>query len=85
MPNYRKNLPQITGSRSLTDGGIETTLIFQDGLDLPYFASFHLLKDEQDREALRSYFRRHASIARAHGVGFILESATWRASSNFGR
>lgn len=69
----------------MTDGGIETTLIFQDGLDLPYFAAFHLLKDEQGREALRSYFHRHASIARVHGVGFILESATWRASSDWGK
>jgi S-methylmethionine-dependent homocysteine/selenocysteine methylase len=68
----------------LTDAGIETTLIFHEGLDLPYFAAFHLLKDEPGTEALRRYFTRHTTIARHSGVGFILESATWRASSDWG-
>jgi len=68
----------------LTDGGIETTLIFHAGLDLPFFAAFHLLKDEQGAAALRQYFASHAAIARQYGVGFILESATWRASSDWG-
>lgn len=84
MPKYRYHLPQLEGGLFLTDGGIETTLIFHDGLDLPYFAAFHLLKDEPGAEALRRYFARHAAIARRSGVGFILESATWRASSDWG-
>jgi S-methylmethionine-dependent homocysteine/selenocysteine methylase len=84
MATYRHHLPQLNGDLFLTDGGIETTLIFHEGLDLPSFAAFHLLKDEQGTEALRRYFVRHAAIARQHGVGFILESATWRASSDWG-
>jgi S-methylmethionine-dependent homocysteine/selenocysteine methylase len=84
MATYRQHLPQLKGDLFLTDGGIETTLIFHEGLDLPYFAAFHLLKDEQGTEALRRYFARHASLARQYGVGFILESATWRASSDWG-
>jgi S-methylmethionine-dependent homocysteine/selenocysteine methylase len=84
VSKYRKNLPQLAGDLFLTDAGIETTLIFQEGLDLPCFAAFHLLKDDRGTEALRKYYRRHASIARAHGVGFILESATWRASPDWG-
>ena len=84
MAKYRQHLPQLTGGLFLTDGGIETTLIFHAGLDLPSFAAFHLLKDEQGTEALRQYFARHAAIARQHGAGFILESATWRASSDWG-
>jgi S-methylmethionine-dependent homocysteine/selenocysteine methylase len=84
MTTYRHHLPQLNGDLFLTDGGIETTLIFHEGLDLPSFAAFHLLKDEQGTEALRRYFVRHAAIARQHGVGFILESATWRASSDWG-
>jgi S-methylmethionine-dependent homocysteine/selenocysteine methylase len=85
MSKYRQRLPQLEGKLFLTDGGIETTLIFHDELDLPYFAAFHLLKDEAGRGALRRYFVRHASIARSHGVGFILESATWRASADWGQ
>jgi S-methylmethionine-dependent homocysteine/selenocysteine methylase len=84
MAKYRHHLPQLNGDLFLTDGGIETTLIFHAGLDLPFFAAFHLLKDEQGVAALRQYFASHAAIARQYGVGFILESATWRASSDWG-
>ena len=84
MGLYRAALPQLAGDLFLTDGGIETTLIFQDGLDLPYFAAFDLLQRENGREALRRYYRGHAAIAAEHGVGFILESATWRASADWG-
>jgi S-methylmethionine-dependent homocysteine/selenocysteine methylase len=84
MSQYRKNLPQLHGGLFLTDGGIETTLIFHDGLELPHFAAFHLLKDETGTAALRRYFARYAEIARANGTGFILESPTWRASADWG-
>ncbi len=76
-------LPQTAGGLFLTDGGIETTLIFHDGFDLPYFAAFTLLNDDKGMRALRRYFARHASVARKNGVGFILESATWRASRDW--
>jgi S-methylmethionine-dependent homocysteine/selenocysteine methylase len=69
----------------LTDGGIETTLVFHEGLDLPNFAAFHVLKDPLGTEALRKYFRTYASIAVRFGTGIILESATWRASADWGR
>jgi S-methylmethionine-dependent homocysteine/selenocysteine methylase len=84
MSQYRKSLPQLGGDLFLTDGGIETTLIFHEGFELPCFAAFHLLKDEAGTAALRRYFARHAEIARAEGTGFILESPTWRASSDWG-
>lgn len=84
MSKYRHKLPQLQGGFFLTDAGIETTLIFQEGLELPSFAAFVLLRDEAGTEALRRYFRRHAEIARDNKVGFILESATWRASPDWG-
>ncbi|NRG17506.1 homocysteine S-methyltransferase family protein [Rhizobiales bacterium] len=83
MTTYRNNLPQLE-EVFLTDGGIETSLIFLDGIDLPYFAAFDLLRNEEGREALRRYYRRYIDIARKRGVGFILESATWRASPDWG-
>ena len=85
MTKYREALPQLNGDVFLTDGGIETTLIFHDGLDLPHFAAFDLLKSDEGRATLRKYFRKYASIARDNGVGFILESATWRASPDWGQ
>ncbi|MDP9227431.1 MAG: homocysteine S-methyltransferase family protein [Actinomycetota bacterium] len=67
----------------LTDGGIETSLIFHQGIDLPEFAAFDLLKDEAGREALRAYFKPYIAIARERGLGFILDTATWRASPDW--
>ena len=84
MAKYRNNLPQLSGRLYLTDGGIETTLIFHEGLDLPYFAAFDLMKNQAGQAALRRYFASHASIAQANGCGFILESPTWRASADWG-
>ncbi len=83
-PKYRHNLPQLGEGLFLTDGGIETTLIYLEGLELPYFAAFDLLRTAQGRAALDRYFRTHAAIAREQGMGFVLESATWRASTDWG-
>jgi len=81
---YRNTLPQLGDTRLLTDGGSETTLIFHEGIDLPLFASFHILRTEEGRTALRQYYERYAHIARSQGLGFILDSATWRASKDWG-
>jgi S-methylmethionine-dependent homocysteine/selenocysteine methylase len=84
MAKYRNDLPQMSGDVFITDGGIETTLIFQEGLDLPYFAAFDLLKHDAGYSALRKYFATYAAIARKYSVGLVLESATWRASKDWG-
>lgn len=76
-------LPQLSAPH-LADGGIETSLIFDDGIDLPDFAAFLLLADEAGREALRRYFARYAAIAARDEVGIVLETPTWRASSDWG-
>jgi S-methylmethionine-dependent homocysteine/selenocysteine methylase len=81
---YRRELPQRTGTLFLTDGGLETTLIFHDGIDLPCFAAFPLLREPEGREALVRYYERYIAIAKADGLGFILESPTWRASADWG-
>ncbi|MCG8548660.1 MAG: homocysteine S-methyltransferase family protein [Alphaproteobacteria bacterium] len=83
MPRYRNGLPQLSDELFLTDGGIETTLIFLEGHDLPHLAAYDLLTREEGVEALRNYFQRYVSIARAHDVGFVLESATWRANPDW--
>jgi S-methylmethionine-dependent homocysteine/selenocysteine methylase len=84
MTTYRHHLPQLTGTVFLTDGGIETTLLFDDGLDLPDFAAFHLLADPDGTAALVRYFDRYADVARRDGVGIVLETPTWRASPDWG-
>ena len=80
LAKYRNNLPQLSGELFLTDGGVETTMIFLEELNLPEFAAFTLLADPKGVEALQRYFHAHCKIAHEHNVGFILEAVTWRAS-----
>lgn len=84
MAQYRQNLPQLSSGLFLTDGGLETTLIFREGLDLPDFAAFDLLKREAGYQAIQQYFQTYVRIAKENQVGFILESATWRANPDWG-
>ena len=84
MSKYRNNLPQLANDLFITDGGLETTLIFHEGLNLPEFAAFDLLKNQSGYQALQDYFRTYADLANAYKVGLILESATWRANADWG-
>ena len=84
MPVYRNHLPQLDTETFLTDGGIETTLIFDEGLDLPEFAAFPLLADPAGRAALDRYFETYAAVAVRDRVGILLETATWRANPDWG-
>jgi S-methylmethionine-dependent homocysteine/selenocysteine methylase len=83
MSTYRNHPPQLDADVFLTDGGIETTLIFDEGLDLPDFAAFVLLDDPAGRDALVRYFDTYATIAARDRVGVVLETPTWRASPDW--
>ena len=83
MATYRNSLPQVSDTLFITDGGLETTLIFHEKLELPAFAAFPLLDHSPGREKLREYHRRYLDLAAEHGVGFILDSATWRANPDW--
>jgi S-methylmethionine-dependent homocysteine/selenocysteine methylase len=83
--HHRDHLPQLDGGVFLTDAGLETELIFHDGIDLPLFAAFTLLDDDAGTERLRRYYRQFAGLARDRGVGCVLESPTWRASPRWAR
>jgi homocysteine S-methyltransferase len=83
MKAHCTTLPQLSDDLFLTDGGLETTLIFHEGVELPHFAAFDLLKDEGGTEILRRYFRRYADLALDCGVGAVLESPTWRANPDW--
>jgi S-methylmethionine-dependent homocysteine/selenocysteine methylase len=77
-------LPHLSDRLYLTDGGLETSLIYLDGLTLPYFAAFHLLRDPEGRKAIERYYERFAAMAVGYGTGFVLESPTWRANADWG-
>ena len=77
-------LPQLSGDLFITDGGMETTLIFKEGIDLPHFASFDLLRSDDGRQALRDYYGTYVALARDRGVGLLLDTPTWRANHDWG-
>jgi S-methylmethionine-dependent homocysteine/selenocysteine methylase len=85
MAKYRHALPQAKGGLFLSDGGMETALIFLQGQDLPQFASFVLLEGEKGRAELVKYYENFLPIARKRGLGFVLDTATWRASPDWGK
>ena len=84
MAKYRNNLPQLD-EKFLTDAGLETVLIFHENVELPEFAAFYLLKDDEGTEVLRNYYRSFAELARENKIGLILESPTWRANSDWAK
>lgn len=85
MTKYRDDLPQLGDKVFLSDSGLETTMIFHEGLELPYFAAFTLLDSHEGRAVLRRYFDRHIDIARQRKMGFVLDTPTWRANADWGR
>ena len=84
MTTQQHPLTQTGDRLFLTDSGLETTLVFHDGMDLPCFAAFDLLKDETGTDHLRRYYQQHIDLALEYGFGFVLESVSWRASSDWG-
>ena len=68
----------------VTDGGLETDLLFHHGVDLPDFAAFPLLDDGDGRRLLADYYRAYADVAAREGAGLLLEAPTWRASTDWG-
>ncbi len=83
MAKYRTALPQLAESTFLTDGGLETTLIFIHQIDLPHFASFDLLMMEEGRKVLQEYYLDYINISKPKCKGFVLEAPTWRANPDW--
>jgi homocysteine S-methyltransferase len=78
------SLPQLDGyGLFVTDGGLETELVFHDGIDLPCFAAFPLLADPDSRARLRRYYDGYLDIARRNSAGFVMETPTWRANPDW--
>lgn len=83
MPRYRHALPQLNGQPVLTDGGMETVLVFHEGIDLPHFASYPVLRDDAGRGLITRYYDEFVALAKKHAVGLELGSTTWRASPDW--
>lgn len=80
---HRNALPQLSGQLLVTDGGLETTLMFHDGFELPHFAAFPLLDTAEGRAALRRYYDSYGAAAARSGAGCLLDTPTFRASPDW--
>ncbi len=85
MTKYRQQLPQLGKRIFLTDGGMETTLIFLQGIELPEFAAITLMDNPGGLQIAKEYYQTYLQIAQRYKRGFILESVTWRGSSDWAK
>ncbi|MEM7564282.1 MAG: homocysteine S-methyltransferase family protein [Pseudomonadota bacterium] len=81
---YRDNLPQLGAKMFIADGGLETSLIFQQEVELPLFAAFPLTGTDEGISQLNTYYQPYIDIALANRTGIILDTPTWRASHGWG-
>ena len=84
MSIKHQNLNPMKDGLFMTDGGLETTLIFHEGYELNHFASFELLNHQDGRESLKKYYQSYIAIAEKHGLNLLLEAPTWRANRDWG-
>ncbi len=75
---------EFFATRYITDAGLETHLVFNEGIDLPDFAAFPLIDDSAGREALTSYYNNYFDIAERDRVGIVVDTPTWRANPDWG-
>ena len=84
MSKYRSELPQLNDRLFVTDGGMETVFVFQEGIDLAEFASIDLLRRPDGDRIIEDYMKPYVDIATSAGFGLVMETATWRASPDWG-
>ncbi|MGA0594782.1 homocysteine S-methyltransferase family protein [Enterovirga sp. CN4-39] len=84
MPGIQPPLPQSGSRPFVTDGGLETWLVFQQGIDLPCFAAVPLVSATEGRAVLEKYYRPYFELARRYRTGIVLDAPTWRANRDWG-
>lgn len=71
-------------STQITTGGLETQLIFHDGVELPCFAAFPLVMTDSGKSRLDDYFKPFTALAMRYRARFVFSTPTWRASADWG-
>ncbi|XP_059093901.1 uncharacterized protein LOC131888952 isoform X1 [Tigriopus californicus] len=89
--NYHEkvqNLPMIRNKDKVyvTGIGLETFLLFENGLPMPHFASFTALQDATGRNILVNLYHQLIEVAKSYKVdGIVLDTPTWRANPDWAR
>ncbi|MBO9500688.1 homocysteine S-methyltransferase family protein [Brevundimonas sp. A19_0] len=69
----------------LTEGGIETEIMYKWGFDLPHFAMFPLLEQPQARDVIADMYRRYLAVAARRGMWALIGGFDYRASPDWGQ
>lgn len=78
-------LPHLySPSPFLSDGGLETWLIYTRNCQLTLFAAFPLLATPKGANHLQEYYNEYLEVAQELRMGLVLSTPTWRASTRWG-
>ena len=74
---------QRNGRIFLTEGGIETELMYRHGFELPEFAVFPLLDDPRAVAVMRDMYRSYLDVVARHGLAALIGGLDYRASPDW--
>jgi S-methylmethionine-dependent homocysteine/selenocysteine methylase len=75
---------QREGQLFLTDGGIETEIMYKWGFELPHFAMYPLLDNPDAMSAVRAMYRRYLDVVAKHRLSALMGGLDYRASPDWG-
>ena len=75
--------PRLENKFYLTEGGVETEVMYKWGYELPEFAMFPLLDNPEADAVIRNMFRRYLDVAAEQNTGLLLNGHDYRASPDW--
>ena len=81
MRNTKAFPTQREGELYLTEGGVETELMYKWGFDLPHFSTFALFDNREAMSAIHGIFHRYLDIAAKYGLSALISGLDYRAGS----
>ncbi len=84
MTHHDETPPRRPGLSWLTEGGIETEIMYKWGHDMPHFAMFPLLERAAAAADIRGMYRRYLDVAARHGFAALIGGFDYRASPDWG-
>jgi S-methylmethionine-dependent homocysteine/selenocysteine methylase len=76
---------QATGKYYITEGGIETEIMYKWGFEMPHFAMFPLLENPKAAEKIKGMYRRYLDIVAKYNHCALIGGFDYRASPDWGQ
>lgn len=76
--------PQKEGRIYLSEGGVETEILYKYGFELPQFAVFPLLNNPEALSKLKGMYRNYLDVVAKHGMNALIGGLDYRASPDWG-